>query len=304
MVVEWFNDWVAAMHDEFFPTRVTKKEKAAAVAGQKALSVKVAAEGHWVRGASDGEVRALFADIRSAFNKAGSPSNIAEWDQSCHVGEALPLLDEVEREWFAVDRLRLSDADGSVLFDVVMRSLPSVAGDYRMVSAQWGSHYAFHGKGRLDMHCQLRADTVTVQRQLRKMVTSLVQVQHAQWVTGYRAVLSKHVLVVPAVVGDDKVVLGAVQGLHGLWVKADSKVLGEVDRFFVDEVAARYFPDAWKLFQSFEGGDETLLGEARAGFLEQVGLMGRRLQRIAGEPELQALRLVEAHSSFLREVTA
>lgn len=288
--------------------RTEKAEKAKADEQKRLQDEKYASERDWLEKASNADLRERFSAVWEVFDATKSYAHRgtdAAAERNAHSERLQPVFNDLQAEWFNVDRSNLSLVDAHTMFVTLNDFLPTLAGSYRQNSAINTMHAALYGfsngsSGKeMVMHKKL-----SVLYQLSVRTAEVAMISHNQWSKEYASSFPKVKLRVPQIFWRDSEVHAAVEGLHKLWVKADQKALGDTDRFFVDEVAGRYFPDAWKLFRSFDGGDEGLLSEARVGFLEQVGLMGRRLALITEVSKVHALEEIEAQTSFLREVTA
>lgn len=264
---------------------------------------QASAERTWVEGISDADAGRLFDDLDKAFDQARKLSSNPLSRRVHNVGVA-SVLKDIRQEWFKIDRKKLSDEDVHKIYESFVVILPAIAGDYRSDAQRYSISVAIHGFYFLSGG-RVIPEKKTAHYRLEKCLGGLIEIQHKQWSAGYVAAATESTLSVPDVGRRDQNLRAAVEGLHGLWVQASAQKLNEVDRFYVDEVASRYFPDAWRMFKSFESSNEELYGEARTIFLEQVGLMGRRLKGIvAAEVREASLEELKAHSIFLREVSA
>lgn len=269
----------------------------------------------WLSKLTDREVKTIFGGLWEAFDKAKKSSGwlTALFDGSAwfHATVAKREFRRVEKAWLNVDRSNLNDEAVVFMYDILTQVLPDAAGVYRRHANEYDRHVAIYGvysSDQFSLNRQLPVEQ-TLRFKLNRLFVELEEIQHAQWSAGYAASVVKPVqrpvLLVPEVSGKDSGLVDAVGVLGELWLAARGLRLSDTDRFFVDEVAGRYFPDAWRMFQGFEGGDERMWGEARAVFLEQVGLMSRKLRQMGAVQANQAsLQELEAHSVFLREVTA
>lgn len=281
----------------------SRRDDAAPVLSKDEGKLQASAERAWVEGISDADAGKLFDDVETAFNKVKRISTNPLSRRIHNVG-VISIFRDIRQEWLKVDRKSLSDEDAHIVYDTLVVTLPSIAGDYRKYASEYSISVATHGYYLFNGSRAL-SNTQTADWRLSKCLGRVVEIQHKQWNAGYVASVTQNTLSVPDVRWRDKDLRSAVEGLHGLWVKADARKLNEVDRFYVDEVASRYFPDAWRMFKSFEASNEELYGEARTIFLEQVGLMGRRLKgMVTAEVREASLQELKAHSTFLREVSA
>lgn len=264
---------------------------------------KLATKRAWVEGISDEDAKKLFDDLESAFDDV-KRTNRSPINRRLHAVGAIGNLNLIEQEWLKIDRKKLNDKDVARVYDTVVSVLPAIAGDYRKYSSSHNVSVALDGF-YLTGNYRALDSRLTARDRLTDCLGKLTEIQHNQWKSDYVASITQNTLSVPSVRGRDRELRTAVEGLHGLWVKANDRKLNEVDRFYVEEVASRYFPDAWRMFRSFEASNEELYAEARTIFLEQVGLMGRRLKSmVTAEVREASLQELKAHSTFLREVSA
>lgn len=265
--------------------------------------LQAAVERSWVENISDADAVKLFDDLDKVFDKTRKMSTNPLNRRIHNVGVA-SFLKDIRQEWLKIDRKKLSDKDAHIVYETLVVTLPSIAGDYRKYASEYSISVATHGYYIFDGTMVL-SNTQTANWRLSKCLGRIVEIQHKQWNVDYVASVTQNTLSVPDVRWRDRDLRIAVEGLHDLWAKADARTLNELDRFYVDEVASRYFPDAWRMFKSFEASNEELYAEARTIFLEQVGLMGRRLKSmVTAEVREASLQELKAHSTFLREVSA
>lgn len=269
----------------------------------------------WLSKLTEREVKAIFRNLGKAFDKGKKSSvwvmALVDGSTWAHFTVTKRQLRKIEKAWLSVDRLNLSDETVAFMYDSITQVLPDAAGAYRRNANEYNMHVAVYGVYSSDSLFSNRKLAVqwTLESKLSKLFVRLEDIQHTQWSAEYAVTVVKPVqrpvLSVPEVSGEDSGLADAVGVLGELWLTARGLRLSDPDRFFVDEVAGRYFPDAWRMFQGFEGGDERMWGEARAVFLEQVGLMSRKLRQMGAVQANQvSLQELEAHSVFLREVTA
>lgn len=242
------------------------------------------------------ELVAAFDDVKRYAHQSVDPEHEIE----VHTNRLMPTVEDFRVTWLKIDRSHLSLSDAHLMYDGLRSALPKAAGLYAsnakrtsINAAVFGSNYMFSKEVVI---IENRAMNLVV-----RFTVQLVALSHRQWTDSYLSSMPANKLSVPAL--KDVELHSVLQNFKALWVKADSCVLPEVDRYFVDEVAARYFPESWKIFQSFSGADEALSVRARSIFLEQVQLMGQRLAELTISAQTASLDAMEAHSSFLLAVT-
>lgn len=255
----------------------------------------------WVRDLSKADAQKLFKEIYLALESVTSmlppeDDKTHAFHRDVHEGTLMAGFHEIQSEWMSIEREQLNAQDAALMYDTVVTFLPKVAVFYRNTAARNGVWDAV-SKSPI-------VNGFPVDKLLKQRYVDLVAVRSNQWSDSYAKSLPKSFLGIPSFSSSDVELRNALEQLHTLWVAANTQDLGATDRFFVEEVAARYFPDAWRMFQSFAGGEEAVVLQARAVLLEQISLMVGRLQRLSSESHLVSLEGMKAHSSFLREVSA
>lgn len=255
----------------------------------------------WIRDLRKADAQKLFKEVYLALESVTSMLPPEEdktyaFHRDAHESSLMAGFQEIQSEWMSVEREQLNAEDAALLYDTVVTFLPRVAVFYRNPAARNG---VWDAVSKTPI-----ANGFPVAKVLKQRYVDLVAVRSNQWSDSYAKSLPKSFLDIPSFSSDDVELQNALEQLHTLWVAADTQDLGVADRFFVEEVAARYFPDAWRMFQSFAGGEEAVVLQARAVLLEQISLMVGRLQRLSSESHLASLEGMKVHSSFLREVSA
>lgn len=253
---------------------------------------------------SDADAIQFFNEVGQAFDKAQSIAKFFSKAQFVHSVKVLPSLNTLRSTWLSIDRCNLNNRDLAVVYDTVHRFLPDLAGFYRRVSVEQGILAAYYGNNHPKRRYRIaRKDSVKVQ--LEKGIEALAVIRFSQVAEARKASdAAKAGFRVPQLGVRDKELRDTVDALGEAWMHANVLPLGEVERFYVDEVKSRYFPDARWMLQAFEGGDRILLGEARAIFMDQVQVMTERLRSmVTDEARDVALQQLRAHSIFLRDVS-
>lgn len=242
------------------------------------------------------ELVAAFDDVKRYAHQSVDPAH----EIKVHTNRFMPNVEDFRVTWLKIDRSHLSLSDAHLMYDGLCSTLPKAAGLYASNAKRTSITAAVFGK-----HHKSSNEVVSIENRAMNLIVrftvQLVALGHRQWTDGYLSSMPANKLSVPVL--KDVELHSILQNFNALWVKADSCTLPEVDRYFVDEVAARYFPESWKMFQSFSGADEALIVRARNIFLEQVQLMGQRLAELTASAQTASLDAMEAHSSFLLAVT-
>lgn len=258
----------------------------------------------WLEQLNDGDAARLFDNIEKAFNMAQKTTRFFSGAQVVHSVQVMRNLGGLRSAWLSVDRCNLNNRDLAVMYDTVHRFLPDLAGFYRQVSAEQGIFAAYYGINHSDPRYRI-ARKKAVKAQLAKATDALSSIRFGQVAVARKAsAMAKAGFRVPQLGERDAELRETVDTLGEAWMNANVLPLGDADRFYVDQVKERYFPDTRWMLQAFEGGDKVLLGEARAIFLDQVQVMTERLQAlVTDEAREVALRQLRAHSIFLRDVS-
>lgn len=263
------------------------------------------AEAAWVQDLSASAAQQVFGELFDAFEGVKKLAKLRSYvreNELAHRNQLIPQLEAVRDEWLSVDRSRLSEADAHTLFEVLRVTLPEIAGVYRVWAGESSIYAALTGY-RFNSYNILYSSDERVLQRLTDCYKLLAKIRHDQWAAGYSVFAPKVSLSFPAALQSDRTLKASVTRLHQLWVAAGKRKLSVEDQHFVDEVAARYVPDAVKALQSFVGEDLGLQREARAIFLDQLRLMAERLERVVSSKQ-HSLDEMRAQARFLREVTA
>lgn len=290
------------------------KKELAAEAVEQAESQKLAQwsqEHDWVSELSTPVAKKYFKELYAAFDEVKQFSFRAVNPNAeiiNHNERLLPQVKAIEREWLAVDRSRLSLEDAHTLYEALQKTLPNIAGDYAtmaakstMVAAMFGYHQE-HRDNR-DAHIIYPVEK-RINHQVDVCFGVVSRIRQKQWKSDYASSVPKADLVFPVSLQSNRAVKAAAVRLHKLWVAAGEKKLSVEDQYFVDQVAARYVPDAVKAVKAFSEESEIMQREARSIFLDQLSLMSSRLENIVAAKQEGSLQELRAQASFLREVTA
>lgn len=254
----------------------------------------------WVKNLSDEDAHALFDKLRGFLTRVNTREARLSINDNSGADHALwRLFMELRDQWFTIDRSNLSYEDAALLYRVVGVVLPDLLTTYRANGAKYG-----HAKVLKSKQHGFQGSGISWMKLLKSLYEDLVSLREKQARADFQGSFPEVVFVVPSVKTRDTQLAQMVRALHEAWVGVSGKSLSVEDRFFVDQVAGQYFPDAWSMLQSFTGGDAALARQARVLFLEQVGLMTRRLQTISSHSQEASLQELAAHSQFLREVTS
>lgn len=285
----------------------TAKPKTVELAAMEMQEVAVvndsALRNAWVKGLSSLEATQYFRSIRVSLQGA-NPHKMTGYAsyENTYPHEYLEVAYlSVEKEWLRIDRGNLTLDEVEFLYMVAMVALPELVVSYKTMAIQMGGHgralnskkYVFSGSGEKWTPF------------LRGVYAKLSLIQERQAVLSFQTSIPKVAFRVPFSVFEGKRNLRTVMAsLQQSWNRASKMNLSAEDRFFVDQVAGQYFPDAWSMLQSFTTSSSDLVVQAEALFLEQVNLMQKRLDAIGNQEQKQSLQQMEAHVSFLREVSA
>lgn len=260
----------------------------------------------WVKGLTYSEATQYFRSMRESLRGANpyKMTGYAISDNNYSHGYLEEAYLSVEREWLGIDRSNLTPDEVEFLYMVAMVALPELIVSYKTMVIRMGGHskalesknYVFSGSGE------------NWTPFLKKAYAQLGLIKERQAAISFQASIPKVTFKVPFSVSESKGKLRlAMASLQKSWDRASKMNLSAEDRFFVDQVAGQYFPDAWSMLESFTSSvssSSDLVSEAEALFLEQLSLMQKRLDVIGNQEQKQSLHQMEAHVSFLREVSA
>lgn len=252
----------------------------------------------------DAEVTKLFAELRTMLAYVIPLCASEEFPNLTrieHEAAMINPLNDIKTEWINIDKSNLNPEDAEFMYELLMTWLPEIVCQYRERAVRYGVRSTLSAEIRSGVYGLTGRKYLTV---LRSYQADLLKIKDRQWRTGYLKTIPKKGLVVPSLGRQDRELAVTLSNLNRLWVDANAKSLSTEDRFFVDEVAARYFPDAWSILESFAYSDEAMQQEAKTIFLEQVSLMCRRLEKLIQVTQQGSLDEMRAQASFLREVTA
>lgn len=285
----------------------TGKSKAVDIAATEMQEVEVvndsALRNAWVKGLTSFEATQYFRSIWASLQGA-SPDQMmgyANYENTYPHADLEGAYFSVEKEWLRIDRGNLTPDEVGFLYMVAMVALPELIVSYKTMVIQMGGHgkaldsknYVFSGSGEKWIPF------------LKGVYAKLGLIQERQAIISFQASIPQITFKVPFSVSEGKGKLRlAMVSLQRSWDRASKMNLSAEDRFFVDQVAGQYFPDAWSMLQSFTSSNGDLVSEAEALFLEQLNLMQKRLDAIGNQEQKQSLQQMEAHTSFLREVSA
>jgi len=285
-----------------------KKELAAEQVESQNLA-QWAQEHDWVSQLTTPVAKKYFSELFTAFDEVKKFSFRARNPNDeiiNHNERLLPQVKAVEEAWLAVDRSQLSLEDAHTLFEVLQETLPTIAGNYNtmagttsMVAAMFG----YHQSNRDDRNSHMiYPEEKQIIAQVDSCFEIVSRIRQKQWKDDYASRVPKADLMFPMSLKSNRAVKAAAVRLHKLWVVAGEKQLSVEDQYFVDEVAARYVPDAVKAVQAFSDSSEVMQQEAHSILLDQLSLMSSRLEGIVAAKQEGSLQELRAQASFLREV--
>lgn len=288
----------------------SKKELAAEQAESQKLA-QWANEHDWVSQLSTPVAKKYFKELYAAFDETKQFLNQGQWvgtEQLNHETRLLPKVKVIEKEWLSVDRSQLSLEDAHKLYQMLRETLLDIAGDYKTMAGEHNMVAALYGYYAVDRE---KPDKVSIYPPEKRIINRLdncfkdvSSIRHKQWKDDYASTVPKVELNFPVSLQSNRAVKVAAVRLHKLWVAAGEKKLSVEDQYFVDQVAARYVPDAVKAVKAFTDSSEVMQREAQSILVDQLGLMSSRLESIVAAKQEGSLQELRAQASFLREVTA
>lgn len=252
-----------------------------------------------IRNLTDDEGESLFEDLFRMLESIGNMSSRSLNPQKAREDfqeTVVRVMNDVRTEWQAIDRSRLNPEDANFMYSVLATGLPALLVECRSLSRN-GLTFALESPLKVN---DSDLQGATINEGLHVYLTRLISIHDTQWRVDYTNRVPKATLAVPAAAKSDYDLRDELEGLHELWVQASGRSLASADRFYVDEVAARYFPDSWAMFERFDSDDPALVGEARRIFLEQVAFMAKHLETIIRKTHNEDLERMRSQSSFLQ----
>jgi len=263
----------------------------------------------WLHSRSPEDFAQVFNRMRNAIDvlmdeeNADLKKNIQAYDK------VVELFEKIRTLWFQIDWQLATDNHSKALFRISTETLPQIVHSLQVNSIKKGLSHAWFGYNisdygysynRMGMHQSFKLGG-------QQILDELKNVQLEQTTDSFS--LLKNIKPVtysyqlPAIISSDETISASVEALTAAWLIAVERAYTIEDKYFVEQVALSYVPDAWKMFGMFRNSSEEQRAAATNILIEQFELMRKKLSEITDSSSDDSLMTMRAQLDFLKTKT-